>query len=441
MALITLARVKNIKRVRDVTITPESDAHLVLIAGPNMAGKTSLLDAIALVIGGAKLVPDDPVHHGAEAGFAHLEWDNGLTARRTIEKDGTSSLEVKDSTGKVKSPQALLTKLLGQRLIDPMELLRMPGVDRRQKLLEIIDVDKQIPKMDAHRQKVYDAREEVGRKVRDAKGERERLGTITDVPPPIDVAALSAELEAMKAKQDAAHAAELAHRSALAAHDAGDSAVRQAQTLVIDLEQKLAEARKTLERRTHELMPLKEKVAAAAANLEAATGEWSQLQPRRDEIAAELARANEHNKAATAAELMNKRRLEAMRTVEERQAQWDEQAEVLKKIDAKKLAFLAAAKLPVPGLGIADGDITFNGVPLSQASGAEKLRVALGISIAAQSEIKDILIRDAALLDDESMRLVEQVAAESGVRVWLERVGTRDPGAIIIRDGVVAEEA
>lgn len=441
MALITAARIKNIKRVHDITITPEADAHLVLIAGPNMAGKTSVMDAIAMVIGGAKLVPDDPVRHGAEEGSAQIELDNGLIVTRTVEPDGSSKLEVKDRTGKVGTPQKLLDKLLGQRLLDPWEFVRLPGPERRLKLLEIIDTKKEIPAMDAHRKKVYDAREEVGRKVRDAKGERERLGEKVEVPPTIDVAALSAELAELSKRQEAGQRLELESKDSDTAHDIVRATLDRTEAQIAKLRADLAAAEKSREEQLLELARRKEECQRTADAAKTAAAAWHELAPRRAQIDAELARANENNRAATAAELMNKRRDEAQATVDARQKQWSEQAAVLEKIDAKKLAFLAAAKLPVPGLGIADGDITFNDVPLAQASGAEKLRVALGIAVASQSEIRDILIRDAALLDENSMAMVEELAVASGVRVWLERVGTRDPGAIIIRDGFISEEA
>lgn len=51
--------------------------------------------------------------------------------------------------------------------------------------------------------------------------------------------------------------------------------------------------------------------------------------------------------------------------------------------------------------------------------------------------IRIALIRDASLLDGDSMQLVGDLAAEMGAQVWLERVGDADDGAVIIRDGGV----
>ena len=53
-------------------------------------------------------------------------------------------------------------------------------------------------------------------------------------------------------------------------------------------------------------------------------------------------------------------------------------------------------------------------------------------------KLADIWVRDGAVLDDESLAVLEQQAAASGHTIWVERVGSRDPGVIVIHDGQVA---
>lgn len=57
--------------------------------------------------------------------------------------------------------------------------------------------------------------------------------------------------------------------------------------------------------------------------------------------------------------------------------------------------------------------------------------------MAMSPNLRDVWIKDGALLDDESLELVEAMATEKGYRVWLERVGEGDVGAIVIEDGAV----
>ena len=110
----------------------------------------------------------------------------------------------------------------------------------------------------------------------------------------------------------------------------------------------------------------------------------------------------------------------------------------LEAIDAEKLAGLQAAPMPIPGLSISDESVLFNGVPFSQASGAERLRVSLAIVMAANPELRVCYIKDGSLLDDDSLQLVREMAAEHDYQVWLEMVGDHHDG-IVIEDGAIVE--
>jgi hypothetical protein len=112
-----------------------------------------------------------------------------------------------------------------------------------------------------------------------------------------------------------------------------------------------------------------------------------------------------------------KRRAEADETVGKLAKERDDLTKVIETIDARKAEILGAAKLPVDGLSIDDEGITLNSVPFAQASGAERLRVALGLAIAASPELGDVWIRDGALLDEESLELVAKHAAAAKKRV------------------------
>ncbi len=95
--------------------------------------------------------------------------------------------------------------------------------------------------------------------------------------------------------------------------------------------------------------------------------------------------------------------------------------------------------MPVPGLGFSETEVTLNGIPLSQSSSAEQLRVGLAIAIAANPNMKVMLIRDGSLLDEDSLRLVEESAKAAGAQVWIERVSSTGC-TVVIEDGQVKED-
>ena len=59
--------IENIKAIKAVTIHP-AVCGPVIIGGANGAGKTATLDAIAMALGGEKLVPKEPIRHGEDHG-------------------------------------------------------------------------------------------------------------------------------------------------------------------------------------------------------------------------------------------------------------------------------------------------------------------------------------------------------------------------------------
>ena len=63
---------ENIKKLVAVEITPTGD--VVKIEGRNDAGKSSVLDSIAMALGGAALIPGVPVRQGQKAGKIRLTW-------------------------------------------------------------------------------------------------------------------------------------------------------------------------------------------------------------------------------------------------------------------------------------------------------------------------------------------------------------------------------
>ncbi len=436
MKIVTLS-VSNFKRVRDVRITPDADRALVLIGGNNANGKSSVIDALTAALGGARALPADPVRHGADEAEIIIKLDGGLTIRRTITPSGETKLEVRDELGAVKAPQAQLDRIVNGRFLDPLSFLAMPAKDQRTQLMKLIPNADRIAELDGKRERCFTKRTEVGRDLTRAEGELERLVEVK-VGTPIDVAELTAEAKKLAAMQRAGDGlgSALAQAETFALVERAD--YESTQQKIDKLERDLAQLRAELPKKLAAKEQRDNDVAVAKAKLAAASKEWAELQPRRDQIEADIARAGEHNRKVYADEASNKRRAEAAETVTKLTAEREELTKVLTTIDARKADILGAAKLPVDGLSIDEHGITLNGVPFVQSSRAEQLRVALGLACAASPELGDVWIRDGALLDDESLAMVEAHVKATGHRAWIERVGTKDPGVIVIQDGQVA---
>lgn len=438
---ITAARVSNFKRLRHVDVTPDADRVLILIGGKNAQGKSSLLDALTVAFGGKRMAPADPVRHGAEETTIDVELDGGdLIIHRSIDAAGESKLEVREKGSVIRSPQARLDKLVGQRFLDPLAFLALTASEQRAQLLAMFDRDGAIAKLEERRERIYAKRTEVGRDLKKAAGELARLKEI-EVGEAIDVAALSAERAALADKQRAFDGIGRAAQEATRISEANRTALEKTRATIAELESKLAEAKRLEEQQETAVRETRQAEIESAKKLESARAEWDELLPRREQLDADLKRASEHNRAVFEAEANNKRRASAAATVEQLEAQTAQQTELLNKIEAQKLEVLAQVGLPVDNLGISADGLTLGGVPFAQASAAERLRVALALAMAASPNLDDIWIRDGALLDDDSLQLLAEQAEQAGKRCWVERVGDRDPGAIVIHDGAEREGA
>lgn len=436
---ITAVSITNFKRIQDVRIAPDADRTLILLGGKNAQGKSSTLDALNAAFGGKKAQPADPVRHGADAAEIRVELDGGeLTVRRVIQPDGESALEVRDRMGAIKGPQTMLDRLVGARFLDPLAFLALPAKEQRAQLMRMIEGADRIAGLDEKRGRAFTKRTEIGRDLTKAEGELARLKQAPiKEGAPIDVAELNAEVKALAEKQRIG--------------DGLGRSYEQAKRETAEAKRKLAAANDEIEKLETRLAQLKasavglaedwgtcERVESEAkAKFDAAAQEWTATAPRRAELDAQLAKAGEHNRAVYEAEAHRKRLTESAETVEKLTKERDDLTKVIETIDARKAEILGAAKLPVDGLSVDDEGITLGGVPFLQASAAERLRVALALAMAASPQLDDVWIRDGALCDEDTLAAIAEHAAAAKKRVWIERVGTADPGAIVIHDGKV----
>ena len=150
-------------------------------------------------------------------------------------------------------------------------------------------------------------------------------------------------------------------------------------------------------------------------------------------LEAQLSKVEETNQAIRA---NNQARGTAHRKAE-LQGQYEAATDELKRLDKVKADALAAAQFPVEGLSFDEGGVTYQGVPFSQASSAEQIRVSVAMAMAMNPKLRVLRIKDGSLLDAETLEALREQVAENDFQLWLERVGDADEGAVIIDDGQV----
>lgn len=428
MRIIQL-RIENFKRIEVANLDLEDG--LTAIAGANGAGKSSALDAICAAIGGKRLCPNVPIRTGKTR--AEVQVDLGeIRVTRTWKADGSSSVHVTSAPGTaVKRPQELLDSLYDPIAFDLSGLLALPPIKQRQYLLDALGLSAEDAQLEQRKRSALDI-------VNDTRREAQRLQGELDLIEPWPNDTPDASVDLVSAAIDRLQAGTLAKQHARVERDRTQSEVATLSEHLkasiarrSELEKQLRAIEKTIESQTAELETASQCAASAAQAYdqtpEPDASEVSELRVREQHVNAAVGRK------ARAAECRRKL-LEISSAHESAKA-------TLETIVARRTEMLRGAFGRLPQLGYDETGLTYNGLPLTQASQSERIRVAfalLSASIAAgERKLKLVLIRDGSLLDDDSRAALAQEADKLGMQALVEIVGAGHAGDIVIEDGIV----
>lgn len=428
MSKIVCLKAENFKRLQAITLRP-SDG-LQEIRGRNAQGKSSVLDAVQAALGGAKWAPEQPIRVGEESARVVLETEDlKITRRWSIDYGDRVVIETKgEDRATLKSPQAVLDKLIGGQQFDPLAFSRMKAKEQAAKLRELVGLD--TSDLDAEREVVFQQRRNVNRDVDTLKARFESLPEPEDVPEP------EAEIETKGFLEELEKAAKVQQKNDLCRRE-----VALIRTQIEDNEQ----ARRKVMEQLDNLDRAKESLLYRLKTGENVVASFTD--PDVTDIKARAAEADEHNAKVRAA---RRRKADADKLRNEweamegqlKAAKRTQQAHTarLEEIDREKAARLAAAKFPIPGLSVADDMVTLNGVPFCQASQSQQIRTGFAIAAACSGTLRTVLCRDGSLLDDQARADLAEWAEANDVQILLEVVGDGGTG-IVIEDGMVRHTA
>lgn len=416
---------ENFKRLRAIRIAPNGEG-IVEIRGNNGEGKSSTLDAIAAVLGGEKLCPAEPIRRGEKTAEATVDLGEFRVTRRWTEKGSTLKVTTADGAA-FSSPQKMLDKMIGSLSFDPLEFSRQKPAAQNETLRKMLGID--FMAIDAKRKDRYDARTAANANVRDMKAIVDAAQAFPDAPAEeVVVAELLAQQDAAQAKQREKEAAQRAVAAAKSNVSVGAQWVTDKKAQIAEIETQLAAMRETLAKGEATLL------AREAAVIVAETARDAIVVPDIEPIRTKIGTAEATNRQVRA----NRERAANVGKLEAAEVVATTLTTEIDALDAEKVAALSSKKFPIAGLGLSDGGVTFRGLPLDQASQAERIRVSLAIGISMNPKLRVLLVRDGSLLDEKSMELVAAMAQEAGAQVWIETVSKGNGTGIIIEDGQVS---
>ncbi len=409
--------IRNFKRV--VAAHIEMRGAVVTLCGANAAGKSSAIDAVWAALGGKGASPDRPIRAGAREAEVTLDLGDLRVTRkwRAREEPGpgheayTTSLVVENADGtRPRSPQAILDEIVGRLAFDPVAFARQSPREQADTLRALVGLDTR--KLDADRDEAFRRRTDLARAL------KAREAVVAAMPPGIE--GPETPVVSVLERQRAAFALKEANDQKRRAAQAADAAHVAQEAVVVRLEQQLKTARE-------KLVALD---AAADAALDACRG---LTDPDMEALAREAQAVEQHNALVRQRGARERARLDLDGQRGEVQALTDH----IGTIDAEKARMLAAARFPLPGLGIERDVVTLNGLPLSQASSAEQLRASVAIGAALCPKLRFLAIRDGSLLDERGLAWLHEWAEKEGCQILMEVVGDR-PGAVLFVEGEVA---
>lgn len=410
---INKLEIENVKRVKAVAIEPTPNG-LTVIGGNNGQGKTSVLDAIAWALGGNKYKPTKTQREGSVTPPSlQITMNNGLIVKR----DGkNSSLKVIDPTGR-KAGQQLLNEFVEELAINLPKFLEASDKEKAETLLQIIGVGDELFELDSAEARLYNDRRAIGQIADQKKKFALEKPYYTDAPDElVSVSELIQQQQAILARN-------------------GENQRKREQ--VTKISQDLDLANQIVNSLKKQLQEAEEKQAKLQADLEVAHKSAADLKDESTaELEKQLAEIDEINRRVRA----NLDKEKAESDAKEFKEKYDSLTAEIEEIRAKRTDLLSKADLPLPGLSVMDGKLTYNNQQWDNMSSSEQLRVATAIVRKLKPDCGFVLLDKLEQMDLQTMNEFGKWLEQEGLQGIATRVSTGDECEIIIEDGYVVKD-
>lgn len=414
---IYTVEIENAKRVKAVALEP-SESGLTIIGGNNGQGKTSVLDAICWALGGDRYKPSNPTREGSTVPpRIKLTLSNGLVVERAGKN---SALKVSDPTGR-KGGQQLLNEFVSVLALDLPKFMEAGAKEKAETLLQIIGVGPELHRLEQAEAEAYNQRTLLGRERDRKKLFAEGLPWWPEAPAePVSISDLIRQQQEILARNgENQRKRDRLNEITFEKHRIYDEIER--------LEAQAAElARRIAER--------KEAYQTVAQDEEIARKDALELH---DESTEALERQIADFEAVNKQVRDNMDRSRAMDEAKVLSDQYDVLTGKVEALRRQKVELLNGAKLPLPGLGVEDGELSYNGAKWDCMSGADRLRVSVAIVRALNPACGFVLMDKLEQMDLDTLRSFGAWLEQEGLQAIATRVSTGNECSIIIEDGCV----
>lgn len=416
---ITALEAENVKRIKAVAFAP-SPTGLTLVGGNNNQGKTSVLDALAWALGGDRFRPDAAQRDGALAP-AHLKvtLSNGVIVER---KGKNASLTVTDPTGR-RSGQQLLNAFIEPLALDLPRFMEASDKEKADILLRIIGVGTELHIKDMEIKSLYDKRTFTGQLAQQKKHFAEELVSYPEAPDePVSASDLIRQQQEILAR----NGENQRKRNQL---DKLIDEKNQLNFTLRDLDEKIEDLKEEYEQTQAKFTDLEKQIFQARKSA-------AQLQDESTaELEASIRDVEETNRKVRA----NLEKSRAEDEAAQYASEYDRLTESIQQKRADRMALLNGADLPLPGLSVEDGVLTYKGKHWRDISGSDQLRVAAAIVRRLNPDCGFVLLDKLEQMDMTTLQEFSAWLEAEGLQAIATRVSTGSECQIIIEDGMVKD--
>lgn len=402
---INKLEIENVKRVKAVKIEPTANG-LTVIGGKNNQGKTSVLDTIAWALGGDKHRPSNPQREGSVIPpTLHMVMSNGLVVER---KGKNSDLKVIDPTGR-KGGQQLLNDFVEQLALDLPKFMQSNNKEKANTLLQIIGVGAQLSELERKETEIYNRRTTIGQIADQKKKFAKEQPYYPDAPKDL----ISAS-ELIRQQQDI-----LARN--------GENQRKRANLQFLETQSY------QIQKQIDELLA---KQRAVLSDLEIAKKSALDLHEESTaELEANIANIDEINIKVRANLDKDKAEEDALEYANQYNALTTE----IESVRKSKTDLLNNASLPLPGLSVKDGELTYNGFKWDNMSGSDQLKVSVAIVRQLNPKCGFVLMDKLEQMDLDTLQEFGAWLEAEGLQAIATRVSTGEECSLIIEDGYVKD--
>lgn len=398
---ITSLELENIKRIKAVQITPTASG-LTIVGGKNNQGKTSVLDAIMWILGGDRYRPSEPHREGSVTPpYGKITLSNGLVVER---KGKNSDLKVIDPSGN-RAGQQLLNEFISQFALDLPKFMNGNNKEKANTLLQVIGVGDKLYELDQKEKELYNQRRTIGQIGDQKKKYAAELPVFPEAP------------------SELISASELIHQQQEILARNGENQKKRNQ--LAELEAHSSQLQKQIDQLVMEQARVKK-------DLEIARMDAADLH---DESTAELEKNISDIEEINRKVRVNLDKEKAETEAQEYAQKYDEYSVLLEEVRSKRTDLLKGSSLPLGGLSVEDGELTYKGFKWDNLSGADQMKVGVAIVRKLNPKCGFVLLDKLEQMDMDTLNEFGAWLQQENLQVIATRVSTGDECSIIIEDG------